>query len=138
MIHIPLSDAGLVILGYLILLLYLVAFVLVVLLEAVVLAKLKWNTFKRSLLDSFLVNLATTIVGLILASVFSYPFWDQFSYTLGMILSVVLLWGLSVLIEGGLLFVIGRKTLAKAYRAALFINISSYILLALLRLILWY
>ncbi|OGO17119.1 MAG: hypothetical protein A2Z14_13280 [Chloroflexi bacterium RBG_16_48_8] len=137
MILAPASDDYSVIVGYFILFFHFVAFVLVVLLEGVVLYKLKWNAFKRSLLDSFLVNLVTTIIGLILASVFSFPFWDRFSYTLGMILSVALLWGLSMLIEGGLLFVIGRKSLAKAYRAAFFINISSYILLCILYLVLF-
>ena len=90
MILAPASDDYSVIVGYFILFFHFVAFVLVVLLEGVVLYKLKWNAFKRSLLDSFLVNLVTTIIGLILASVFSFPFWDRFSYTLGMILSVAL------------------------------------------------
>lgn len=111
----------------------LVAFALVILLEAVVLWLMEWDTFLRSLLDSFLANLATTILG-----VFFTPMTSSSGTTdePGFILKFLLLWGLSVLLEGGLIHIIRRQPLVRTFRASCIMNTGSYILLFILYLVL--
>jgi hypothetical protein len=136
MIHTSVSDIGLAYYAVFSILLDLTAFALVVLLEAAVLRKMKWDSFWRSFRDSLVINLFSAIVGLILR--FSFPPWDIFSDMPSSFLRVVLLWALSVLIEGALLSIIRHRPMKESFHAAFFANISSYVLLALLRLVLWY
>ncbi len=107
----------------------LVVFALVILLEAVVLWLMEWDTFLRSLLDSFLANLATTLLGVFFTPMTSSSGTiDESSF----ILKFLLLWGLSVLLEGGLIHIIRRKSLVRTFGASCIMNIGSYILLFIL------
>jgi hypothetical protein len=136
-IHVHLLDVGL---GdiLMILLMYgigaLVVCLLVVLLEAVVLWLMDWNSFLWSFIDSFLANLSTTILGL-----FFEPMTLSSGYINepGFIPRFVLFWGLSVLIEGGLLYILRRQSLGKTFSASCMMNIASYILLFILCLALF-
>lgn len=107
----------------------LVAFGLVVLLEAVVLWLMEWNSFLRSLFDSFLANLFTTLLGVYLGPT---PSTFNYIHDPGFIPRFVIFWGLSVLIEGGLILLIRRQPWVKTFKAVCIMNISSYIFLYLL------
>ncbi len=104
---------------------------MIVLVEAVVLRLLQWGTFGRSLLDAFLMNLASTLIGcavpIILLATDNVP---------GVLLGLVGGWALSVGIEGGVLALINanRKTERRPARqiwlASLLANAASYVMLA--------
>ncbi len=95
-------------------------FIGIVLLEAAILRQMDWPSTRAALLDSFLVNLVTTILGLILG------FWDAVFLSPGM---WVVLWVMSVVIEGVLLQIIKRQAVRKTWEACLVMNIVSYIVL---------
>jgi hypothetical protein len=122
-------------------------FFLVVLLEAVLLTKLRWARFRRSLPVSFFADSATTAIGF----VFRRPPWITSLAPLGRVptiallkpraysgpmpltLTLLILWGLSGLIEGGVLWLMSRPQRARRILwASLVSNLASYALLWLL------
>ena len=103
---------------------FLVFSMIVFVLEAVVLWLLKWDTFGRSLLSSFLMNLASTILGVLLIGLLLTGLLNGF-------LSFVLAFGLSVVIEGIVLMMIKRDLARENSRVVTIANIASYALLAI-------
>jgi hypothetical protein len=96
--------------------------------EAVVLWLLKWGTFGRSLLASFLMNLASTIVGVVVIGVLATSLLNNF-------LTFVLALLLSILIEGGVLMLVKRDATHENWRAASIANVISYALLGIFLLL---
>lgn len=98
----------------------------IVLAEAIVLRLLGWGTFGRSLLDAFLVNLASGLVGgCALAAGLSLQ--ANAALWLGLLAAFVV----SVAIEGGGLWLLRRRPAGETWRAALAANLVSYAGLAL-------
>jgi len=95
--------------------------VLVTLVEASMMALVKWDTFRRCLWPSFLMNFATTLLGVIL--LLGGYFWQL---TLGfMFVGFVV----SVTLEWGILMFFKRNTWLRTLTAALVANFISYIFL---------
>ena len=94
---------------------------IVVLLESLVLWRLRWGTFKRSLLAAFVMNLVTSILGIGVV-IFTLPlgWW-------GLLID----FGLSVLVEGGILMLFKRRAARENWIAALAANALSYLLIML-------
>lgn len=111
----------------------LVTFIKATVLETVILWFLKWGSFLRSLLAASIVNLATTILGFAI-STFTFS-WEQFNEPV-FTLKGILLWGVFVAIEGGLLALIDKKPLRKSLMASCIMNAGNYVLLYLLPLML--
>ena len=90
-------------------------------LESLVLWLLHWGTFKRALLAAFVMNLATTIlgVGIVLFTV-------TLSYG-GLLID----WALSILVEGGILMLFKSGAVRDNWLAALAANTASYLLVIL-------
>jgi len=82
-------------------------FLLVIFVEAIALRLLKWRTFGLALLDAFLMNVASALVGFAIPAV--YLITDSVPGTL---LGLAGAWVLSIGIEGGVLTIINsiRKT----------------------------
>jgi|GEM_PF-1010051 hypothetical protein len=108
-------------------------------LEGVVLWRLSWGTFWRSLRDSILANIASGIVGVVI-SVLGGNRWEQCGYDpraggrwcevlVTPWVLVVGAWLLSVLIEGGVLMLLSKHPPRQIWIAALLINVASYVLL---------
>jgi len=90
----------------------------IVVVEAVILRLLDWPSIRTALLDSFQVNLVTTILGIFMESFdvvsMSYETW-------------VMLWVTSVIVEGVLLQAIRWQPVRKTWAASFVMNIVSYI-----------
>jgi hypothetical protein len=115
---------------------------IIALVEAVVLRLLRWAGFWRSLLDSFVMNLVSTLVGLVL-NAFAADFYQSCGYSpdrggrfCDWLVSprslLALAWLLSVLVEGGVLLLLRRHSARQTWLAALAANIASYVPIALL------
>lgn len=106
---------------------------LIILLEAAVLRLLQWGTFQRSLLDAFLMNLASTLIGGVIVAVFLFA--ETAPQALLALLSG---WVLSIGIEGGTLTLINtirkveRHSVRQIWLASLVANTASYALLSIL------
>jgi hypothetical protein len=106
---------------------------LIILLEAAVLRLLRWGTFQRSLLDAFLMNLASTVIGGVIVAVFLFT-----ETTPRVLLALLGGWALSIGIEGATLMLINaiRKTerhpAGQIWLASLVANTASYALLGIL------
>lgn len=91
---------------------------LILLVESLILWLLKWGSFKRSLLASFVINLSTSILGIgIVAFTIQWGVW-------GLLID----FGLSVLIEGAILMLLKRNAARENWVAALAANGASYLL----------
>jgi hypothetical protein len=93
---------------------------LIVALETLVMFLLKWGAFWRCLLASFVMNLATTLVGGGLMFLVSNIY-----------LALAVGFLLSVLIEGGVLMLFNREAARRNWVAALAANAASYLFLLL-------
>ncbi len=93
----------------------LILFVPIFIIEAIILRCLKWGSLKNVLLDSLVVNMISTVLGL----AFVVPI-EQFIF--GWLAG----WGLSVVIEGGALVLLKRHSFARTFFAVLAANFSSY------------
>lgn len=126
MIYSPFFDGGIGIAFILLVLtgtLTLVFFVVAVFLEAIVLRSLAWGSFRRSLLDSFLVNLTTTVLGVLIGGLI----WLVFVYDVPeMIVWLIGSYVISVGIEGIILWAMRRGPLRRALLVALIANLASY------------
>jgi hypothetical protein len=90
-------------------------------LESLVLWRLRWGGFKRALLAGFMMNIATTILGI-----------GVVPFTLSLGLAGLLIdFALSILVEGGILMLFKRGVVCENWVAALVSNIASYILVIL-------
>ncbi len=125
----PLDGAA----GYLILFIFIygiAAFVVATVVETLILWRLRWGTFLYSLLTSFLMNLASTVVGFMIANQFIIDL------TAGIFL---LLFIISVVLEGGIMLAMNqsRHEVEKVWRLAVISNVISYILLGIGILYVW-
>ena len=94
---------------------------IVIILESLVLWRLHWGTFKRSLLAAFVMNLATSILGAgVVVVTLPLGIW-------GFLIDI----GLSVLVEGGILMLFRRGAARENWVAALAANTFSYLLVML-------
>ncbi len=97
------------------------AFIAIVLLEAVILRIMGWRSIWVALVDSFLMNLAITFFGVFLGLLniisLSPRVW-------------VMMWGASVAVEGILLHMFRQESAQKTWIASLGTNIVSYLMLA--------
>jgi hypothetical protein len=102
----------------------------VIAVEAVVLWLMRWAGFWRSLLAAFLMNTLTTLVGFFLAGalVFTYDQWLW-------LLSWFIAWVLSVVLEWGVLALMDRTKLRRAFVASLLANTVTYLALMVFYLI---
>jgi hypothetical protein len=115
---------------------------LIALVEAVVLRLLSWGGFGRSFVDSLLMNMASTLVGIVL-SIFAGNLWQTCGYDpsrggrwcewlISPSVLLVLAGLLSVLIEGGVLLLRGRHPPRQTWLAALACSVVSYGIFGLL------
>ena len=86
--------------------------------ESLALWLLKWDTFGRSLLAAFLMNLASTICGFILF----VPFLLGVNYLIIFLVGLPL----SLLIEGGILMLMKKGSTRQNWIGALVANVASY------------
>jgi len=112
-----------------------IAFTAVILLEAIALRLLRWGSFARSLLDSFLINLASSLVG-VLCALFGWIAWLP-DGVVGTLFSLSLAFALSVLVETVVLVLIRGRPLRPSASAAVVANAASYTGLALLAFVLF-
>jgi hypothetical protein len=105
----------------------LVSFAAVIVIEAVVLWGLRWAGLWRSLLAAFLMNLLTTLVGFVFLGVLLAP--DNWLLWL---LIWFVAWLLSVALEWGVLALMDRQKLRRAFVASLVANAATYLPLLLL------
>lgn len=106
---------------------FLVVSPLIVLVEAVVLLLLRWDGLWRSLLDAFVMNLVSTLAGACILGaglLFQTPAATWLSLFLAYVLSVVL--------EGGVLWLMRRRPFGRTAVAAVAANTVSYLGLAVL------
>ena len=124
---------------------------LVVVSEAGILLGMKWGTFARSLLVSLLMNVASTLAGILtsillgfLLPVFSVflvenPLVESFFFLLAdwgiggllffVALFLLLFFTISVLVEAGVLFLIDKQPARQIWRVAIAVNLVSYLIL---------
>ncbi|MEW5870110.1 MAG: hypothetical protein AB1894_12600 [Chloroflexota bacterium] len=96
-----------------------VLFLLIVVIESAVLQFMRWGSFRRSLRGSFLMNLASTLVGFFFLALL--PQWK--------LLGILVAWALSVLIEGLVLLRLQRDAGRRNWTVALVANLVSYAIL---------
>ena len=94
---------------------------IVILLESLVLWRLGWGLFKRALLAAFVMNIATSVLGVAVV-----PFTLQLRFW-GLLID----FALSVLVEGGVLMFFKRGAARENWIAALAANSLSYLLVML-------
>jgi uncharacterized membrane protein YvlD (DUF360 family) len=102
------------------------AFVLLIItsIEALILRwGFNWGSFRRSLIDSLVINLTSAAVGVVLL-IISLPL---LSWGVGLALVVFLV--LTVLVEGAVLTLLKRHPWRKTWVAAIAINVASYALI---------
>ena len=108
-------------------------FLLIIFVEAIALRLLKWRTFGLALLDAFLMNVASALIGCAIPAV--YLITDSVPGTL---LGLAGAWVLSIGIEGGVLTITNsiRKTkphpARQTWLASVVANTASYVLLGIL------
>ena len=95
----------------------------IVLVEAVVLRLLNWGSFRRSLRDSVIVNVVTTIVGIVLGILF-FPWYNSPPIVFG-----VLAWVFSIVVEAFLLGLLEHNDARRTWMASALMNTVSYVLL---------
>ena len=100
-------------------------YLVVIVIEAVVLLVMRWAGFWRSLLAAFLMNTLTTLVGFLLAGAFllTYERWVW-------VAAYLVAWLLSVVMEWGVLALMDRTKIRRAFAASLVANIITYLGLA--------
>jgi hypothetical protein len=92
--------------------------VLVTVVEAIVLRLMRWSTFRRSLMASFVMNAASAIIGVLLVSTVLMG---------GSTAWVFMAFALSMLVEGGVLTLINRGETRRNWQAALTANLVTYL-----------
>jgi hypothetical protein len=93
-------------------------------LESVVMFLLKWGRFSRSLWASLLMNIASTMFGLV-----ALAFLDVLIGDSNLVLAIAFV--LSVLIEGGVLMLMKRGATRQNWIASLTANLASYLFIIL-------
>jgi hypothetical protein len=120
-------------------------FLPIVLIESLVLWRLRWGSFRRSLVDSFIINIASTLCGLVFFVMFTLTLFqctrvpasdglhtvNSCDWLVSPLLGLVALWALTVAIEGGVLLLLKRHARRQTGIAALVSNAASYALIGL-------
>jgi len=98
---------------------------LAIIIETLIMILMKYNTrFKKAFLDSLLLNMASLAVGFVLWQFFR-DFLRYYS-----LLSLLILYAVTVMVESGLLYLLNRKhPVGKTLRVCLVMNLVTYILL---------
>ncbi len=98
---------------------------LAIIIETLIMILMKYNArFKKAFLDSLLVNMASLAVGFVLWQFFR-DFLRYYS-----LLSLVILYAVTVMVESGLLYLLNRKQpVGKTLGVCLVMNLVTYILL---------
>ncbi len=97
--------------------------IIIIVLEAVTMLLMKYNKAGKAFLDSLLINLVSLGAG------FAILFLDAGSFlvTESSLVNVLILFGITVIVEFGILYLLNRKTaLQKTLLAAAVINVVSY------------
>ncbi len=103
----------------------------IVILEGLVLRRLQWGGLRRALLDSLLMNTASTVVGILIL-------WAGGDFALApeslreAAVRLPLTWALSVIVEGTTLVSFRRKPVREVIRPVLLANLASYALIVVL------
>jgi hypothetical protein len=118
-------DAGGAGLAYFILGIFIGFMILCILIEAVVMLVMKYNErFKKTLLDSLLVNLASVAVGFVLTES-NFGLFSR--YNLG---NMVILYAITVVVEAGILYLLNKnKPFSNTVLTSVIMNIPSYVAL---------
>jgi hypothetical protein len=97
------------------------AAVIIVLIESIILWRLRWGSFARSMLAGFVMNFATSVLGLgLIAALLYLGYW-------GLLID----FAISVLVEGGILMLFKRGAARENWKATLIVNAASYLLVIL-------
>jgi hypothetical protein len=95
--------------------------VLFTLVEGCMMMVCKWGTLRRSIADAAITNVVSTVIGAILLFSLSVrPLLTSFIPVL------LITWGWSVLVKGGVLLLMRRHPPRQTWRTALYANIVSY------------
>ncbi len=115
------------------LMLAILSFPIVILIEVIVLRLLKWASIWRSLFASFVINTATLTLGFFLVgpceSWIDDLYRNRVSHRVEDITLWVVLWVMTVIVEGALLSRINNSSPKKTWVASLTMNVASYIAL---------
>jgi hypothetical protein len=120
-------------------------FLPIVLIESLILWRLRWGSFRRSLVDSAMINIASTLCGLVFFVMFTLTLFqcvrvpagdgihsvNSCGWLVSPLIGLVALWALTVAIEGGVLLLLKRHARRQTWIAALASNTASYVLLGL-------
>jgi hypothetical protein len=101
-----------------------IVFLPVVISETIVLWLLRWGRLGRAAIDALVMNIASTLVGATL--VFTVYALDSL---LSVLLALLTAWGLSTLIEAGVLWLLRRQPLGRTLFVSAIANAASYLLL---------
>lgn len=119
--NIYLLDAGGAGLVFGIMIIFMIAAIVI---EALVMMVMKYNIAGKAFLDAFLVNLASLVAGYILL----WTRGELVSSTDSVLLNWLILYGITVIIEFVILYLLNRKhRLGKTFLTCAVMNIASYV-----------
>lgn len=99
------------------------ALAVTILVEGLVMLLLRYNSFKKSLLDSFVINIASILVGFLLLK-FAHYFFNSYD-----IPGLLKLLAITIAVELPVLYLLNRKyPFVKTVQATVLINIMTYVL----------
>ena len=124
--NVPLLDAGGVLLfGYVVILFLVTATVI----EAFVMTFMKFNKVGKCFLDAVLLNITSLVIGYLLLG-FAETISNKFGNTLQDFVMIMIMFLITMLIEGGLLLLLNRGKRAKQVWLTTFVmNLVSYLIL---------
>ena len=105
----------------------LIAIPIIFVIEAAVMLALKWGPVGRTILDAIMMNLASTLLGLIGVCSFLYNA-PNFDLT-GAILFLVITWAVSIAVEGIVLTLLKRHPKRKTWLTVIAANAASYVVM---------
>lgn len=116
----------------------LAVYAIVIVLEAMVMRYLEWDTFLMCLFDSWIINTVSIIAGIgLVAFSIDRPSMlirlSELTITFpGLLIAFIGAWAITVGIEGTLLWAIRRRPALTTWRMIVIINAASYIVLVIL------
>jgi hypothetical protein len=100
----------------------------IILLEALILRRLKWASLKHCFLDSFIMNLASTAFGFAMAWILRIDLTR--ARETGMLFPIIFLsYALSVFTEAGAISLLRKRPVREILRSFAVVNLASYILI---------
>ena len=115
--------------------------IIAILVEALVMKLMKYNTaFKKTLLDSFVANIVSLMVGFILlysgVSLFKSNSDSGNSSATNTLINLLLLYSITVVVEFGVLYLLNnKKPVSKTFLASVVMNLVTYIILYVMGLL---